>query len=138
MQSKSVSCLNPKKAANIQDAIKGAIQKNDKGLWFVGDGFADTFTPQKHFTIPFKVDTGMLRDFTDSTVQQKLEVQDPILNWDRQFVRLFPLKTAADNNCLCHGVSYSLTGAQDRRCLSPSSFSVLPAVRHWLLLLADS
>eukprot|EP00668_Euglena_longa_P044173 GGOE01058777.1.p1 GENE.GGOE01058777.1~~GGOE01058777.1.p1 ORF type:complete len:1040 (-),score=169.46 GGOE01058777.1:992-4111(-) len=109
---RTVSFLNPQATASIQDTLKSGFQRNSNGLLFI----SETAKWRSQFTIPFK-GGDMLKEFTDVSVLTKLELQDAILNWDAKFVRLHPLTTASDNNCLCHGICYTLTGAQDRNYL---------------------
>jgi len=109
---RTVSFINPQRAATIQEALKSTIQQSSDGLWFI----SESNKWRSQFTIPFKVGDS-LKEFTDNIVQKKLELQEMILNWDSKFLKLYPLSTASDNNCLCHGVCYGLTGSHDRQYL---------------------
>jgi len=70
------------------------------------------------FSIPAEVSTSctpsaLLNEFVDQDVVYDLEEADKVLNWHDSLVKLIPIKTTADHNCLCHGVSLSLWGVQD-------------------------
>eukprot|EP00667_Euglena_gracilis_P003689 EG_transcript_3703 len=41
-------------------------------------------------------------------------MENEVLNWESSFCTFLPFKTLSDHNCLCHGISISLWGTQDK------------------------
>lgn len=50
---RTVSFINPQRAATIQEALKSTIQQSSDGLWFI----SESNKWRSQFTIPFKVCT---------------------------------------------------------------------------------
>eukprot|EP00667_Euglena_gracilis_P006392 EG_transcript_6448 len=108
--------------AALADDLRALVAQSMRTRAEDGLCHLDQLAAQTTLRIPGEVVTSasppaLLNEFVDQDVVQDLAEANAILNWHPALAKVIPIRTTADHNCLCHGVSIALWGIQDEGLL---------------------